>query len=214
MKYRPIYFYSEDDQCFVAVHPELKGCMADGDTIDEALSNLKEASEEWIEANRELGRPDPIPFTELPDERTNPSVLSVAKYILSRTETITTMALLKLVYYCQAWSYGWTGKPLCNAVFQGWKNGPVNSQLFSRNKGKRFTSVKDFPDGDHCFSEKEKAIMDMVLDVYDEFTGEELSQMTHNEDPWMESREGLPEDSKSNNIINSDSLIRYFGKEC
>ena len=212
MKYKPIYFYSEADKCYVAVCPELKGCMTDGETIEEALSNLDEVSEEWLAVNRDLGEPDPIAISDMSDIRTNPSVKDVAKFILTRTGIITTMALLKLVYYCQAWSYGWTGKPLCAAEFQAWKDGPVNPELFRINQGKRLASLDSFPAPDHSFSPIETAIMDMVLDVYDEFTGEELSVMTHHDAPWNEGRNGLPDGAWCDNPITPESLIKYYGK--
>lgn len=212
MKYKPIYFYSEVDKCYVAVCPELPGCMTDGDTIEEALSNLNEVSEEWLEVNRELGCKDPVPISEIPDVRTNPSAKDIAKYILSRTGKITTMALLKLVYYCQAWSYGWTKKPLCDATFQAWRDGPVEPDLFKINQGNRFISSHNISSPDHEFSSIELSIMNLVLYVYDEFTGEELSAMTHYDVPWNESRKGLPNGAWCDNPITSESLIAYYGK--
>ena len=40
---------------------DLAGCIADGETPEEALANAAEAVEEWIDAARELGRPIPEP---------------------------------------------------------------------------------------------------------------------------------------------------------
>lgn len=40
------------------------------------------------------------------------SVYDVAKYVLKKLGSMTTMKLQKEVYYCQAWSLGWDGKPL------------------------------------------------------------------------------------------------------
>ncbi|MGM9581156.1 MAG: type II toxin-antitoxin system HicB family antitoxin [Anaerovibrio sp.] len=46
---------------FVSV-PMLTGCMSDGETIDEAYSNIEEAKEEWfasmLERNMEIPEPD------------------------------------------------------------------------------------------------------------------------------------------------------------
>lgn len=39
----------------VGYHPELPGCMAQGDTIEEATENLRQARKEYIELRRELG---------------------------------------------------------------------------------------------------------------------------------------------------------------
>lgn len=41
--------------------PDLPGCMSDGETIDEAIENGKDAVECWIEAAIEMGRSIPKP---------------------------------------------------------------------------------------------------------------------------------------------------------
>ena len=52
---------SEDDKSFIAEVPELPGCMADGKTYQEALSNAEIIISEWVETAKELGRPIPQP---------------------------------------------------------------------------------------------------------------------------------------------------------
>ncbi len=46
---------------WVAIVPDLPGCMSDGDTAAEALANAEDAIDEWIEAARTMGRPIPKP---------------------------------------------------------------------------------------------------------------------------------------------------------
>lgn len=60
-KYEIIIFWSHEDNAFVAEVPELAGCMADGGSYQEALSNAEGAIREWIETATELGRPVPQP---------------------------------------------------------------------------------------------------------------------------------------------------------
>jgi predicted RNase H-like HicB family nuclease len=60
-KYEVIIFWSHEDNAFVAEVPELPGCMADGGTYQEALSNAEQIVREWIETGNELGRPVPQP---------------------------------------------------------------------------------------------------------------------------------------------------------
>ncbi len=52
-KYEIIIFWSNEDSAFVAEAPELPGCMAHGDTPENALKSIKEAIELWIEAAEE-----------------------------------------------------------------------------------------------------------------------------------------------------------------
>jgi len=60
-KYEIIIFWSEEDDAFVTEVPELPGCMADGRTYQEALSNAEQIIQEWIETAKELGRTVPQP---------------------------------------------------------------------------------------------------------------------------------------------------------
>jgi predicted RNase H-like HicB family nuclease len=46
---------------FLAEVPELPGCMSDGETPHEALENVFDAINCWMEAAREMGRKVPEP---------------------------------------------------------------------------------------------------------------------------------------------------------
>jgi predicted RNase H-like HicB family nuclease len=61
LKYEVIIYWSEEDNAFIAEVPELPGCMADGKTHQEALSNTERIILDWIETAKELGRPIPEP---------------------------------------------------------------------------------------------------------------------------------------------------------
>ncbi len=58
-KYEIIIYWSDEDNSFIAEVPELPGCMADGKTYQEALSNAEIVVKEWIETAKELGREIP-----------------------------------------------------------------------------------------------------------------------------------------------------------
>ncbi len=51
----------EDGGGWLAVVPDLPGCMSDGETMQEALDNVVGAVESWKEAAAELGREVPEP---------------------------------------------------------------------------------------------------------------------------------------------------------
>ncbi len=60
-KYEVIIYWSKDDNVFLAEVPELPGCMADGQTYHEALTNAEQIIEEWIQTAKEEGRAIPQP---------------------------------------------------------------------------------------------------------------------------------------------------------
>ena len=64
-KYEIIIYWSDEDNAFVAEVPELPGCMADGATYSEAVSNVEVIIDEWIETAKDLGREIPEPRGKL-----------------------------------------------------------------------------------------------------------------------------------------------------
>ena len=60
-RYEVIIHWSDEDNAFLAEVPELAGCMADGATYAEALSNVEQIIREWIETAAALGRSIPAP---------------------------------------------------------------------------------------------------------------------------------------------------------
>jgi predicted RNase H-like HicB family nuclease len=51
----------EDGGGFLATVPDLPGCMSDGETPEEAVTNVQDAIAAWLEAARDLGREIPKP---------------------------------------------------------------------------------------------------------------------------------------------------------
>ncbi len=64
-KYELIIYWSEDDARFVVEVPELAGCMADGQTYHEAVSNAEIVIAEWLETAVLLKRNIPTPAGRL-----------------------------------------------------------------------------------------------------------------------------------------------------
>ena len=104
----------------------------------------------------------------------------VLRYMESRQHLDGRTQKQKLLYYAQAWSLAWRGRPLFEDRIEAWVNGPVVSD---------FWHEKSHPAGD--LDAGQKAIADAVLTHYGEKTGEELSVLGHAERPWREARGDL-----------------------
>jgi len=65
IKYELIIYWSDEDEAFVVEVPELPGCMAEGETYEQAVANAQRVITEWVETARELGRPIPEPLGRL-----------------------------------------------------------------------------------------------------------------------------------------------------
>lgn len=64
-KYEIIMYWSREDNAVIAEVPELPGCMADGESYNDALQNVQIVIDQWIETTRSLGRPIPQPKGKL-----------------------------------------------------------------------------------------------------------------------------------------------------
>jgi predicted RNase H-like HicB family nuclease len=56
-----ILFWSEKDKLYVAEVPELPGCSAHGKSREEALEQINQAIQLWVETAKEFGDPIPEP---------------------------------------------------------------------------------------------------------------------------------------------------------
>ena len=63
-KYVIEIFYSEEDNGYIAIIPELPGCSAFGETDEKALEEIKIAMELWLETAKKEGIKIPRPHGE------------------------------------------------------------------------------------------------------------------------------------------------------
>ena len=61
MNYCILLKYSSDEKRYIVSVPDLPGCMADGESPNEAYENAKIVMREWMETAQADGRPIPEP---------------------------------------------------------------------------------------------------------------------------------------------------------
>jgi predicted RNase H-like HicB family nuclease len=54
-------FYSDEDAGYIADIPDLDSCSAFGDTPEQALAEVEQAKQAWLDAARQSGKPIPPP---------------------------------------------------------------------------------------------------------------------------------------------------------
>lgn len=132
--------------------------------------------------------------------------IAVANYFikkaLSENVELTPMKLVKLVYIAHGWHLALNGSALISEDVQAWKYGPVIDAVYQRFRhlgSGRITqpalSHVSFVDGRVVYeitcpevkTVSVRTFLDKVWDVYKNFSGIELSAMTHQENtPWYE----------------------------
>lgn len=139
-------------------------------------------------------------------------VFDVAKYILDQCECdITTFKLQKLVYYSQAWSLVWDDKPLFENKIYAWANGPACHDLYNYHQGLFSINTAHFNRGNPAvLTQDEIDTIDLVYRSYGHLSGQQLSNLTHTETPWINARKGLGLGERGNKEISLDSMVEYY----
>lgn len=140
--------------------------------------------------------------------------------LANETQTpITNLKLQKLVYYAQAWNLAILDKQLFSEDFEAWIHGPVIPALYQSYSAFSWRPiVRDDLNEDSLqaiVAEFSPDVLKVIKDVEYEYFGMEayeLEKLTHNEDPWIISRDGLPDDVPSNNIITKYIISSYYKK--
>lgn len=127
-----------------------------------------------------------------------------AQYAASKRQFYGEMQQHKLMYYAQAWSLAWDGVPLFDEEIQAWKDGPVIPSL-------RHRVATPNPDVD--LDERQKSVLDAVMDHYGAMSGKALGNATHNEEPWQDARGDLPEGAMCSAPISHESMRRTYSAQ-
>ena len=133
-------------------------------------------------------------------------------------ETLNVLKLHKLLYYVQAWSLAFGQGRAFPGWFQAWVHGPVSREVYDRFLARKgmysWMTMEDVRPGFDplALPEAERAHIDGVLEVYGGLTGDQLEEMTHREEPWLNARKGLAPAARSERPISEDDMAEYYGK--
>ena len=81
----PVYLrYSDEDEAWIAEVPDLPGCMADGETREDAIRAVEETAALWMDVAAEDGRDVPEPSD--PGEASGKFLLRLPKSLHRRLQ--------------------------------------------------------------------------------------------------------------------------------
>lgn len=146
------------------------------------------------------------------------NINDVCDYIIVKLaeagDTPSVLKIQKLLYYVQSWHLAINKTALFNGKFQAWIHGPVNREIYNRFVNNKFmyssVGISDLLGGQDNLSKEDKLSIDDVLDVYAKFTGSQLEEMTHKEDPWLNARGSLSPSERCETEINEEEMQRFY----
>lgn len=133
-------------------------------------------------------------------------LMNVASYICNRYATeyncrIDEMKLHKLLYFAQRESLIRNREPLFDAVFYGWKYGPILKEIrFAYRDNLFYTFVSE---------DVISRIITIMDKIFEEYAGRDswsLSRLTHGEYAWKNSRKGIPDGVNGNNPMKLEDI--------
>ena len=128
------------------------------------------------------------------------TAMSVARYIAAKLPNSGELQRQKLLYYCQAWTLVWTGRPLFPDRIEAWQKGPVVPSVWK---------VQVTPDLG-AVSDEEKAAVDAVLEFYGGMSGQSLMDLTHEEQPWQHAWGGRSPLERGAEEIRHVDMLRFY----
>ncbi|WP_217533081.1 Panacea domain-containing protein [Vibrio metschnikovii] len=147
------------------------------------------------------------------------SVNELADYLIVKCDeagsSLSNLKLQKLAYYADAWHLAFYGEKLIDSDFEAWIHGPVNRELYNRfSSEKSLYSDMLLSDCSETFSidsiaDKVEHI-DSVLATYGKFSGAQLEEMTHREEPWIQARAGYRPTQRCEIKISNEVVEEYY----
>ncbi len=148
------------------------------------------------------------------------NVNDVADFFLSK-EPMSQKKLQKLVYYAYAWTLALLNDSeesikyrLFDSEIQAWVHGPVCPLLYQEYKRYGWEDIEkiEFYDED-IFQGDILDILNQVWDVYGKYTGNQLEGFTHQEDPWIAARGGIPSYASCDTPIDDRVIFKYYNEQ-
>lgn len=137
------------------------------------------------------------------------SVCDIAALVLKQLGPMSAMKLQKLVYYAQAWSLALRDRPLFSEPIEAWSYGPVCPALYVLHR--RSFVVRRLPQGDPGAVDAEDAdFVHRVTARYARWSGDELSTMTHREQPWIDARCDVESRQPSRSVITHRTMREFY----
>mgnify|MGYP000854485270 FL=1 len=150
--------------------------------------------------------------TLLGEEKADSSKIDdIIHYLFYKCGDVTPLALQKALYYAQGFYYAFEERFLFSDDCEAWVHGPVYRNVYNKYASYRFDPEENAEDfSDSVFTTVEKEILDSIIKNFCCYSGKTLERFTHNEIPWLHTRNGLPANAHSDRIISKELIGNYF----
>lgn len=143
------------------------------------------------------------------------SALDVAKYIVSYCNScgysMSNLKLQKILYFVQAYFLMQPSSTPCfRENIEAWDFGPVVHEVYSEFKQFGSTDIpRVYSDNfeNNVIQEKDKKLINDVIEKFKNYSASDLVRITHNQAPWQDAY------SRYGNVVIPNSAIRGYFNE-
>ena len=139
------------------------------------------------------------------------NAIDIAKWFINELHP-EPLKLQKLLYLAQGYSYAIYDEPLFVDDMEAWVHGPVVKSVYYMFRDYRFNPITTNYELIK-FDERALEILMYIKEKFSKYDAKYLEKMTHNQEPWILSREGLDPDERSDKTISKQNIANYFTSE-
>jgi uncharacterized phage-associated protein len=140
----------------------------------------------------------------------------VVNWFLAK-ESMTPKKLQKILYYAYSWTLTMENDDvselenrLFNEKFEAWVHGPVLREVYDRFREYGYQEIPKYDGPLTTFSEDIEEVLEDVWEDYGHYTGNELESITHQEDPWINARDGYSALERCNVELTDEDIFNYY----
>ena len=137
--------------------------------------------------------------------------LTIAKCIINKIHP-EPLTLQKLLYFSQGYSYAFYDRPLFLDDMEGWVHGPVVKSVYHMFKNYKYNPIDLNFEVDEL-DKKADDVINYVINKYAKFDAKYLETLTHQQEPWILSRQGLDPEERNDKTILKEDIANYFINE-
>lgn len=144
------------------------------------------------------------------------NIEDVIKWFLSR-ESMSPKKLQKILYYAYSWTLTLENEDINNLdvklfdeEFEAWVHGPVIPKVYYDYRDYGYQDIPRFTGEVPEFDTDIESVLEQVWDVYGGYSGNELENLTHQESPWINAREGFGILDRCNNRLSDEDIFNCY----
>lgn len=136
------------------------------------------------------------------------NAMTIAKWFINELHP-EPLKLQKLLYLSQGFSFAFNDKELFSEDIEAWVHGPVVPSVYHEFKSFKYNPIDiEFESPD--LSEEILGVLNYVKTNFADYDSKFLEDMTHNQEPWILSRNGLDPKETSDKTIPKQAIANYF----